>query len=123
MAGLIEPLVPTTGRDVAWLVRHWATTAPGRPFLTWAPFDGQAVTWTRAGFAHDVAALATAFRARGLRPGDPVALVLRNHPDFLLAWTAAASMGAVAVCLDPGAVVDELRYAGGHSGARAAVVS
>ena len=48
-----------------------------------------------------MAALVAAFRARGLRPGDPIALVLPNHPDFLLAWTAAATMGAVAVCLNP----------------------
>ncbi|UOY01765.1 AMP-binding protein [Blastococcus sp. PRF04-17] len=115
------PVAPT--RDVGWLVRRWATVAPDRRFLTWAPFDQPSATWTRAEFARDVAALATAFRARGVRPGDPVALVLTNHPDFLLAWTAATSMGAVAVCLNPGSSVDELRYALGHSGSIAAVAS
>jgi crotonobetaine/carnitine-CoA ligase len=118
---MTTPVPPA--RDVGWLVRRWATVAPDRPFLTWAPFDGPSATWTRAEFARDVAALAAAFRARGVRPGDAVALVLANHPDFLLAWTAAASMGAVAVCLNPGSSVDELRYAGGHSGAVAAVAS
>ena len=49
--------------------------------------------------------------------------MLPNHPDFLLAWTAAATMGAVAVRLNPGSSVDELRFAGEHSGAAAAVVS
>jgi crotonobetaine/carnitine-CoA ligase len=119
----IEPPAPTSGRDIGWLVRHWATVAPERPFVTWAPFDGPAARWTRAEFARDVAALAAAFRARGLRPGDRLALVLPNHPDFLLAWTAAASLGAVAVCLNPVSSLDELRYAAHHSGARAAVVT
>ena len=120
---MTAPVPPAGGRDVGWLVRRWADVAPDRPFLSWAPFDGGRRRWTRAEFARDVAALAAAFRARGLRPGDPFALVLPNHPDFLLAWTAAATMGAVAVCLNPAGSVDELRYAGEHSGAVAAVVS
>jgi crotonobetaine/carnitine-CoA ligase len=123
VAGLIRPLPPFLGRDVRWLVERWAAVEPGRPFLTWAPFDAPPTTWSRARFAHDVAALGTAFRRRGIGPGDRVALVLRNCPEFLLAWTAAAAMGAVAVCLDPGGSVDELRYAAGHSGVRAAVAS
>jgi carnitine-CoA ligase len=123
VAGLTPPLSPFLGRDVRELVQRWATVEPERPFLTWAPFDAPATTWTRARFARDVAALATAFRRRGIGPGDRVGLVLRNCPEFLLAWTAAASMGAVAVCLDPGGSVDELRYAAGHSGVRAAVVA
>ena len=118
-----DPLPPAGGRDVGWLVRRWADVSPDRPFLTWAPFEGSPATWTRAEFARDVGALVAAFRARGLRPGDPLALVLPNHPDFLLAWTAAATLGAVAVCLNPAGSVDELRYAGEHSGAVAAVVS
>ena len=117
------PVPPAVGRDVGWLVRYWAAVAADRPFLTWAPIEGPPATWTRAEFARDVAALAAAFRQRGLRPGDRLALVLPNHPDFLLAWTAAASMGAVAVCLNPGSSIDELRYAGEHSGAVAAVVT
>lgn len=120
---MTEPVPPAGGRDVGWLVRYWAAVAPDRPFLTWAPVDGPPAGWTRAEFARDVAALAAGFRARGVRPGDSVALVLPNHPDFLLAWTAAVSMGAVAVCLNPGSSADELRYAGEHSGAVAAVVS
>jgi crotonobetaine/carnitine-CoA ligase len=121
VAGLTTPLSPTLGRDVRWLVDRWAAAAPARPFLTWVPFDGPTRSWTRAGFARDVAALVAAFRHRGLRPGDPLALVLRNHPDYLLAWTAAASMGAIAVCLNPDGSADELGYAGTHSGVRAAI--
>jgi len=123
VAGVTEPLQPSLGRDVSWLVGHWAATTPRRPFLTWVPFDGPTSTWTRASFARDVKSLEAAFRAQGLRAGDPIALVLPNHPDFLLAWTAAASMGAVAVCLNPRSSVDELAYVAGHAGIRAAVSS
>jgi crotonobetaine/carnitine-CoA ligase len=123
VARLTAPLSPFLGRDVRWLVERWAAADPGRPSLTWATVDAPLRTWTRAEFARDVAALATAFRRRGIAPGDRIALVLRNGPEFLLTWTAAASMGAVAVCLDPGGSVDELRYATGHSGVRAAAVA
>lgn len=120
---MTEPLAPSLGRDVRWLVEHWAATTPHRPFLTWVPFDGPTSTWTRGSFARDVASLESAFRARGLRAGDAIALVMPNHPDFLLAWTAATSMGAVAVCLNPRSSVDELAYVCGHAGIRAAVAS
>lgn len=112
----VPALVPSRGRDIAWVVDHWATVAPARPFLTWAPFEGPGATWTRAGFAADVAATAAGFTRRGVRPGDRVAIVMPNHPDFLLAWTALATLGAVAVCLDPRASADELGYVASHSG-------
>jgi crotonobetaine/carnitine-CoA ligase len=118
-----RPVVPTLGRDVAWLVERWARSAPDRPFLTWAPFDAPARRWSWGAFARDVAALTAAFTRRGLRSGDRVALVLPNHPDFLLAWTALTSMGAVAVCLDPRSSADELGYVASHSGPVGAVVA
>ena len=40
---------------------------------------------------------AAAFRARGVRKGDSVALVLRNGPEFVVAYFALARLGAVAV--------------------------
>ncbi|MBM7516497.1 AMP-binding protein [Nocardioides nitrophenolicus] len=103
------------GRDTGWLVETWARREPDRPFLVWAPFDEPARTWTRAEFAEAVARVASGLRARGLGPGDRLGLVLPNRPEFLLAWCAATSLGAVAVCLNPGLSRDELGYALGHS--------
>lgn len=111
------------GRDVGWLADRWAATAPDRTFLTWAPFDAPVRRWTWSQFARDVAALQAGFARRGVRPGDRVALVLPNHPDFLLAWTALTAMGAVAVCLNPRLSGDELGYVASHSGPVGAVVS
>ena len=45
-------------------------------------------------------ALANAWRARGLRPGDGVALLVRNHRGFLEAFYAAAKCGARVVLLN-----------------------
>ncbi|NJC71848.1 ATP-dependent acyl-CoA ligase [Planosporangium thailandense] len=124
MAGVsASPLPAFAGRDVGWLVDRWAATAPDRTFLTWAPFDAPVRRWTWSEFARDVAALQTGFARRGVRQGDPVALVMSNHPDFLLAWTALTAMGAVAVCLNPRLSADELGYVGSHCGPVGAVVS
>jgi crotonobetaine/carnitine-CoA ligase len=112
-----------SARDVGGLLDHWVATAPDQPFLTWAPFDEPASTWTWSEFARDVAGLAASFRRAGVGPGDRVALVLPNHPGFLLAWTALCRLGAVAVCLNPRGSVDELGYVAGHSGPVGAVVS
>jgi long-chain acyl-CoA synthetase len=45
--------------------------------------------------------LAAALSARGLGPGDPVALVLPNVPAFAVAFLAIARAGAVVVPLNP----------------------
>ncbi len=117
-------LIPThLGRDVSWLVDTWARRTPDAPFLVWAPFDADPVRWTRRAFAEDVARLAGALDASGLRRGERFALVMPNGPAYLLAWSAAASLGAVAVCLDPGASQDEIGYALDHSGASMALTT
>lgn len=114
--GVSTPVAAAVGRDLGWLVDRWAALAPERQFLTWAPFDGPVRRWTRAGFAADVARLATGLHRRGVRRGDRVVLVLANGPDCLLGWTALTSMGAVAVCLNPRSSRDELAYVARHCG-------
>ncbi|WP_169721571.1 AMP-binding protein [Nocardioides alkalitolerans] len=109
------PVAAAQGRDVGWLVETWARRTPDRPFLLWSPFDGDPGRWTRREFAADVDRIAGALHAHGLRPGERFALVLPNGPAFLLTWAAVASLGAVAVCLNPRLSRDELTYALGHS--------
>jgi carnitine-CoA ligase len=115
--------VPSRGRDVGWLVDRWAEVDPGRPFLTWVPLDGGPLIWTRGEFAADVRAFAAGLAVRAVGAGDRVALVLPNCPEFLIAWSAIAALGAVAVCLDPRATSDDLAYVAGHSGPRAVVAA
>ncbi len=109
----LAPFGPTAG--VATLLRHRADTYGSREFLVWAPTDGEQRRWTFDRFAHDVAALAAGLQRDGIKIGDRVALIMDNRPEFLLAWSALTSMGAVAVCLNSRASADELAYFAEHS--------
>ncbi|QQQ80115.1 AMP-binding protein [Saccharothrix sp. 6-C] len=53
--------------------------------------------------------VAGALAGAGVRPGDRVALVLDDGPDFVLAFLGAAHAGAVAVPVNPRLHPDELR--------------
>ena len=117
------PIVPHLGRDVGWLVERWAALDGSRPFLTWVPVDGDPLTWTRGEFAAAVRGFAAGLAGRGVRPGDRVALLLPNCPELLVTWSAVASLGAVAICLDPRATADDLAYVAGHSGPSVVVTS
>jgi len=55
---------------------------------------------TYADLEHRSNAVANAWRARGLRPGGGVALLIRNHRGFLDAFYAAAKCGARMVLLN-----------------------
>jgi crotonobetaine/carnitine-CoA ligase len=56
---------------------------------------------TYADLAMNANMLAAAFIARGLEPGDHVAIVMRNHPEFVEALVAASITGVVLVPVDP----------------------
>ncbi len=69
----------------------------------------------RIGFAEHrrlVAALATSLHERfGVGPGDRVAILAANCPEWILTWWAAVSLGAVAVALNGWWVGDEILFA------------
>ena len=69
----------------------------------------------------DSGALAVALAARGVRPGDRVALFLQNVPQFVIALLAAWKLGAIAVPVNPMLKERELRYVLADSGARAVI--
>lgn len=58
-----------------------------------------------------VRARAADLRERGVEPGNAVALMLSNSPDFVASFLAATSLGAVAVPLNHGFTADELTSA------------
>jgi 3-hydroxybenzoate/4-hydroxybenzoate---CoA ligase len=72
------------------LARHAARTA--------LICDGETVTF--AELAQRVARAAGAWRARGVRPGERVLLLMRDTPDFAVAWLGAIRAGAVAIALN-----------------------
>jgi long-chain acyl-CoA synthetase len=93
-----------------------------RPFL-WAKRDGQyrPLSWAEAESA--VGRLARALVAFGIEPGDRVALVSENRPEWVIADLAILSAGAITVPAYVTNTVDDHRHILGNSGARAVIVS
>jgi long-chain acyl-CoA synthetase len=54
----------------------------------------------------------------GVRPGDRVAISMRNYPEWVLAFTAITSIGAIAVAMNALWQAEELVYGLGDSGAK-----
>ena len=92
------------------------------PFL-WRKVAGQwkSLSWTEV--AHDVAALASALQAQGLRPGDPVMLVSENRPEFCIADLAIMAAGCVTVPTYTTNTTRDHQHILTDSGARAVIVS
>ena len=75
----------------------------------------------RLGYAESLD-LALGFAAKlaeqGVQKGDRIAIVSRNNPEWIIAFIAAVSMGAVAVPMNGWWTTDELDYALDDSGSR-----
>lgn len=76
----------------------------------------QRLTWRD--IAHQSACIAGALEAMGIRAGDRIALLLGNRTEFVLAWFAAAHLGAVAVPLSHRLQRAEIGYIVNHCAAR-----
>jgi acyl-CoA synthetase (AMP-forming)/AMP-acid ligase II len=64
-----------------------------------------------ADHARRVASVAAALRDRfGVRPGDRVAILAANRPEWVIAWWAAVSLGAIAVGMNGWWVADEILF-------------
>jgi long-chain acyl-CoA synthetase len=75
-----------------------------------------------AGVMAEVDALAAALAGGfGVRPGDRVAIAMRNYPEWISAFAAVTSIGAIAVCLNAWWTADELAYGLEDSGSRVLV--
>src|SRR5258705_3126377 len=93
-----------------------------RPFL-WAKRDGryQSLSWAEAENA--VTRLARALVSNGIEPGDRVALVSENRPEWIIADLAIMSAGAITVPAYVTNTGNDHRHVLGNSGAHAVIVS
>ncbi len=93
-----------------------------RPFL-WAKREGHwhSISWAEA--ARQVAALAASLKRIGLEPGDRVALVSENRPEWLIADLAIMAAGCVTVPTYTTNTTRDHTHILGNSGARAVIVS
>ncbi len=80
---------------------------------------GRRITWHQVDAAVDAAA--AGLQAQGLMPGERVAIVLANTPEFVFAYFGALRAGLVAVPANTGSTAAELSWLVADSGARAVV--
>ena len=100
--------IPPTFRDLYAVARAHG----GRTFLV---LDDERVTY--AAWARATARLARWLVERGVRPGDRVAIAMRNLPEWPVAFFAAVTVGAIAVPLNAWWTGAELAYGLEDSGA------
>ena len=93
-----------------------------QPFL-WAKREGawQSISWNEA--AAKVASLAASLKRIGLEPGDRVALVSENRPEWLISDLAIMAAGCVTVPTYTTNTVRDHAHVLGNSDARAVIVS
>jgi acetyl-CoA synthetase len=99
----------------------WAAVAPDRVAVIHRHGDGHRETWTYGQLKRASDALAAALDARGIGPGDRVAVLLPQHPAVLVTHFAAMKLGAVSLPLFTLFGEDALRYRLSDSGASAIV--
>jgi carnitine-CoA ligase len=63
--------------------------------------EGARRRWTYRELDRDTAALAAGLRARGFAPGDRLAIMMGNCPEYVLVWYAAARLGVVEAPVNP----------------------
>lgn len=93
---------PNSMRDM-WLL------ATGHGDAEYLIYNDERWTYTQA--AREVAAFASYLSAQGVKPGDRVAIAMRNYPEWMLAHWAINSIGAVVVGMNAWWVADEMAYA------------
>jgi long-chain acyl-CoA synthetase len=90
---------------------------PSRVFLV---YEDERVTFEA--FYRAVAALAEELKSKGVKKGDRVALIMRNLPEWPVAFYAAASLGAIVTPLNAWWTGPELEYGLTDSGSKIAIL-
>src|SRR5262249_42671970 len=105
---------PKTFRELFRAARRYGH---GREFLV---LEDDRVAFE--GFARATLTLAHALDGAGVRKGDRVAVIMRNLPEWPVAFFAATLLGAIVVPMNAWWTGPELHYGLVDSGARVAVV-
>jgi len=111
-------LAPPMRADMNWfaVLAHHATRTPDKPITV---FEGGTTTYGE--MARRAASLAGGLSERGVGPGEVVALLSYNCPEFLETVFATNYLGAIAMPINWRLAAPEVRYILEHSGARALV--
>ncbi|NBW74652.1 MAG: AMP-dependent synthetase [Sphingomonadaceae bacterium] len=93
---------PPSGRE------FWLSTAAFGP-RDYLVYEGERITYTQA---HDQVRAVTAWLwEQGVRPGDRVAIAMRNYPEWMLIYWACLCLGVAAVGTNAWWTAEELEYA------------
>jgi acyl-CoA synthetase (AMP-forming)/AMP-acid ligase II len=92
-------------QDVADLVAHWTRVAPDREAVRYG-----AESWTWSRFADRIARNAAGQLAAGMRPGDRVAYLDKNHPACMETALACLLVGTANAVVNFRLAPDEIRY-------------
>ena len=109
-------------QNLASLFFERAASAGDAPFL-WAKRDGTYHPWSWRQTATMASELSRGLRSAGISPGDRVALVSENRPEWVAADIAIMAAGAVTVPAYVTNTSDDHHHILSHSGAKAAIVS
>jgi long-chain acyl-CoA synthetase len=95
-------------------------TARARGAATFLVYEDE--RWSFADTMANVDALGAALVHRyGVGPGDRVAIAMRNYPEWVVAFAAITSIGAISVSMNAWWTTDELDYALGDSGSKVVI--
>ena len=117
----MSALSPFNGLNLNRVLEARGSERSDWPFLIWAPFEGEAKTWTYGKFAADSARLAGGLAKRGIGPGDRVLVHFENCPEALLVRFALARLGAVCVATNALAAGPEIAHYAASSCATSAI--
>ena len=98
-------------------VAHWAKTTPDDEAVTFMDR-----TWTWSQWHERIRRLAGALTERGVKRGDVVAFLDKNHPACVETTLAASSLGAATAIINFRLAADEMDYVLNDSGAKLLIV-
>ncbi|NQX87281.1 MAG: acyl--CoA ligase, partial [Halioglobus sp.] len=83
--------------------------ARGHGDAEWIIYEDRRYSYVR--FFEEVDAVAAALQQHGIRPGDRVAIAMRNSPEWSIGFAAATLLGAIVVPINSWGKTEELSFA------------
>ena len=105
------------GENIGQLLRQAVISDPDRVAIVYRG-EGERLTFTRRELEERALSILSALEEAGARPGDRVALIGENHPDFVAAFFAISYLGASALPIPFRSAEGEILYRLRDSGAR-----
>lgn len=92
--GASAPAVMAPAQTLPEAVAHWAKVRPAHPLFYFVDLEDGLTVLTAGALHHNALRVAASLRARGVRPGNRVALSFETSPDFIECFVACGLLGA-----------------------------